>query len=339
MQVLRSFLFVFLAGFVYSVNAQQLNLPAPPVTVINKGLSDSRYEFSGLAKWHNKILLVPQNRKHVIDSVFMIDSSAIEAFLQNKIPTPYTAFHFNNLKHVGADKDSLYIDNMLLDHYDGIEAAVVKGDTIFFSLETDTSFGYLVKGIIDEKAGTIHMQSDSQHIPNTYAIRNAGYESLGLLPGKDAVIAFFECNKDTLAAKAYMFNTKLNSKPVMVEWERPLYFRLSDVYALNDSELIAINHLFVNYKYPSERDAYINCLPLSIVEKQLTNGGNIDTCFTQIIKLTLKNNKLNWQPVAFISLDDKDNYEGIVPFKNGVLMIVDGEPGNNLCKMVYVQLK
>jgi len=339
MQLIRYFFLLLLTGYAFNIKAQQLNLSAPGVTLISNGLFESRYEFSALAKWKNKILLVPQNRKHVIDSVFMIDSSAIEAFLQNKTTTPYTAFYLNNLKHTGSRKDSLYINTMLLENYDGIEAAVVKGNTIFFTLETDTSFCYLVKGIIDAQSKTINMLPDTLHIHNTYSINNAGYESLALLPGKDSLIAFFECNKDTMNARAYMFSTGAGSKARPVEWERPLYFRLSDVYALNDSELIGINHLFTTKRSHSERDAYISGEPLNIVEKQFTKGGNIDTCFTQVIKLALKNNKLNWQPVAFISLDDKDNYEGILPFKHGVLMIVDGEPGNNSSKLVYVDLK
>jgi len=339
MQLIRCFLLLFLTGYAFIVSGQQLNLPVPGITVIDNGLSAHQYEFSGLAKWKDKILLVPQNRRHVTDSVFMIDSTAIEAFLQKKITTPYTAYSLNNIQHAGNNKNSLYMNTMLLAQYDGIEAAVVKGNTIFFSLETDTSFGYLVKGMIDEETRSINMLPDTLHIPNTYAIKNAGYESLGLLPVKDSLIAFFECNKDVNNARAYMFSTKLKGSAKPVEWERPLYFRLTDVYALNDSELLGINHLFITKRLPAERDAYINCEPLSMVEKQLTNGGNIDTCFTQVIKLTLKNNKLNWQPVAFISLDDRDNFEGIVPFKNGVLMIVDGEPGNNPGKLVYVDFK
>jgi len=339
MQLIRFFLPAFLTACIVTVSGQQLNFPAPAITAIDNGLSAHRYEFSALAKWNDKILLVPQNRRHIIDSVFMIDTTAIEAFLQNKTTTPYTAFAVNNLQHAGSNQDSLYIHAILLAHYDGIEAAVVKGNTIFFSLETDTSFGYMVKGMIDERTRSINMLPDTLHIPNTYPIKNAGYESLGLLPGKDSLIAFFECNKDVINARAYLFNTKLKGSATPVEWERPLYFRLTDVYALNDSELIGINHLFITKRLPAERDAYINCEPLSIVEKQLTNGGDIDTCFTQVIKLTLKDNKLNWQPVAFISLNVQDNYEGIVPFRNGVLMIVDGEPGPNPGKLVYVDLR
>jgi len=103
--------------------------------------------------------------------------------------------------------------------------------------------------------------------------------------------------------------------------------------------MIGINHLFINKTYPRERDEYIECEKLSNVENQLNNGGNIDSCFTQIIKLLLTNGKLRWQPLAFISLNCRDNYEGIVAFKNGALMIVDGEPGLNEGKLMYVSLK
>ena len=78
MQLIRCFLLLLLAGCTFNIKAQQLNLPAPGVTLINNGLSESRYEFSALAKWKNKILLVPQNRRNLIDSVYMIDSSEIE---------------------------------------------------------------------------------------------------------------------------------------------------------------------------------------------------------------------------------------------------------------------
>src|SRR6478609_11183294 len=136
MQLIRCFLLLFLTGYAFIVSGRQLNLPVPGITVIDNGLSAHQYEFSALAKWKDKILLVPQNRRHVIDSVFMIDSTAIEAFLQNKMTTPYTAYSLNNIQHAGNNKNSLYINTMLLAQYDGIEADVVKGNTIFFSLET-----------------------------------------------------------------------------------------------------------------------------------------------------------------------------------------------------------
>jgi phytase-like protein len=306
---------------------------------VNDTLTAHRYEFSALAKWHNKIVLVPQNRRNVIDSIYMIDSAEIDQSLQQNTIAKHTSFAIKNLRHVGVKKDSLYINDILLGRYDGFEAATVKDDTIFFSFEADTSFCYLVKGLINEQERSINILPDTLHVPDTYNINNAGFESLALLPHKDSLLAFFECNKDTIHAKAFMFSTSLKGKAKPLQWRRPLYFRLTDVYALSDSELIGINRLYTSKNYPYERDAYIKCESLSTVERQLTNGGNIDTCFAQIIKLTLVNNKIDWQPVAFVSLADADNYEGIVPFKDGVLIIVDGEPGNNPCNLVFVTLE
>jgi len=226
-----------------------------------------------------------------------------------------------------------------LDNYDGIEAGVIKDDTIFFSIETDTAFCYLIKGIIDEQLKSINILSDTLHIPNTYDIKNAGYESLALLPGKDSLIAFFECNKDIVNARAYMLSTGFEKKLKPMYWTEPLFFRLTDTFALNDSILIGINHLYTATSHTAERDAYIKDLDITKVESQLTNGENIDTCFTQVIKIVIRENKLYWQPVAFISLDIADNYEGIVSFNKGILMVVDGEPGNAVSKLVYVPLE
>ncbi len=329
---MKSFLLIFLLIYASLLSAQQSSL-----LQINDTLTAHQYEFSALAKWKNKILLIPQNRKNVIDSVFMIDSAAIDQSIQKNTLAAHITFAIKNIKHAGAKKDSLFIGNILLNKYDGFEAAVVKDDTIFFSLEADTSFCYLIKGVINERAKSIELLQDTQHIPNTYNINNAGYESLTLLPQKNLLIAFFECNKDTASAKAFLFSTSLNQKPTMLQWAQPLYFRLTDVYALNDSELIGVNHLFTSKDYPFERDAYIQCENLGDVEKQLSNGGNIDTSFTQIVRLTIQNNKINWQPLAFISLNEADNYEGIVSFKDGALIMVDGEPGNNPCKLTYVK--
>ena len=338
-QVSRLFsLFIILANY-YNVKAQQHYLPVATATEINTGLTMPQYEFAALAKWKNKILLIPQNRKTVIDSVFMIDEAEIDNALQKNMAATHSAYVINNLKHKGIKKDSLYINDNLLSNYDGIEAVVIKDDTIFFSLETNTSFCYIIKGIINEDEQSINILQDTLHIPNTYGIDNAGYESLTYIPGKDSLIAFFECNKDIVNARAFMLGATLQNGVMPVKWNAPLYFRLTDVYALNDSQLIGINHLFISKSFVSERDAYIKDVDLDLVKSQLTNGGNIDTCYTQLVALSLKENIISWIPLAFVSLDCAGNYEGIVPFNESVLIVVDGEPGDNRCKLTYLNLK
>ena len=82
---MKIFFFIFL--LIYS--AALVGQPSSFIQ-INDTLTAHQYEFSALAKWKNKILLVPQNRKNVIDSVYMIDSLAIEESLQKNIAAAYT---------------------------------------------------------------------------------------------------------------------------------------------------------------------------------------------------------------------------------------------------------
>ena len=321
--------------------AQQGDNVSARVMMIHHPLTAHRYEFSALAKWKNKILLIPQDCKNVVDSIFMIDSSEIEKVLADaNAKAAISSFAIKNIRHDPADKHVLFIGNTTIENYDGFEAAVVKQDTIFFSLEGERSLCYLVKGVINPDSKTVTLLEDTLHVPDTYdSIDNAGYESIALLPQTDSLISFFECNKDTLHARAFMCATTLRAPLKPIAFSTSLYFRLTDTYAINANEVIGINHLFTSKSYPYERDAYIKCENLIDVENQLTNRGTIDTCFTQIVKLTLADGKLHWRALAFISLDCSDNYEGIVGFKDGALMIVDGEPGNNPCKLVYVSLK
>ncbi|MBS1748062.1 MAG: hypothetical protein JST21_18005 [Bacteroidetes bacterium] len=331
---MKSALLIFLL-FTYFILPAQTN----HTIQVNDALTAHQYEFSALANWKNKIVLIPQNHNHVIDSVFLIKSSAIQHSIKKNRLAQHTSFAIKNIRHEGVKKDSLYIGDVLLTHYEGIEACVIKNNTIYFSLETDTSFCYIIKGNINKKDKTIFLLSDTIHIPNTYNINNAGYESLAYLPGKDSLIAFFECNKDTATARAFIVGVDLKGKPSPIQWERPLYFRLTDVFAINNSELIGINRLFTMSSNTRERDDYLKGTNMELVNKQFSNGGNIDTCFNQIIKISIRQNKLNWQPLAFVSLGRQDNYEGIVPFRKGVLLVVDGEPGNNPCKLVYISAK
>ena len=322
------------------VVAQPANYPPPATTVIHHPLTAHRYEFSALAKWENKILLIPQDCKNVVDSIFMIDSLEIEkVWADTNAKAAISSFAIKNIRHDATNKHVLFIGNTTIEDYDGFEAAVVKQDSIFYSLEGENSFCYLIKGVIDAGTKTVNLLEHILQVPDAYHIDNAGYESIAWLPQKDSLISFFECNKDTVHALAFMYGTTLQAPFKPIAWATPLYFRLTDTYAMNDSEVIGINHLFTSKSYPYERDAYIKCENLIDVENQFTNRGIIDTCFTQIIKLTLTDGKLHWRALAFISLGCSDNYEGIVGFKDGALMIVDGEPGNNPCKLIYVSLK
>ncbi|HEY2728157.1 MAG TPA: hypothetical protein VGI61_13355, partial [Parafilimonas sp.] len=106
---MKFFLLFFLLIYSSSLIAQQSSL-----IQINDTLTAHQYEFSALAKWKNEILLIPQNRKNIIDSVFMIDSAAIDQSIQNNTLAVHTTFSIKNIRHAGTKKDSLFIGNILL---------------------------------------------------------------------------------------------------------------------------------------------------------------------------------------------------------------------------------
>jgi hypothetical protein len=107
---MKILLFFFLLVYASLLSAQQSSL-----IQINDTLTAHQYEFSALAKWKNKILLIPQNRKNIIDSIFMIDSTAIDQSIQNNTLAAHTTFTIKNIKHAGAKKRFLVPRNSFLD--------------------------------------------------------------------------------------------------------------------------------------------------------------------------------------------------------------------------------
>ena len=62
------------------------------------------------------------------------------------------------------------------------------------------------------------------------------------------------------------------------------------------------------------------------------------TCFTRIVQLSVQNQTLNWKVKKIISYSS-DNWEGILPYKKGVLLVVDGRPPGVPCKLSYFELE
>ena len=79
-KLIATFFFLFI--YLNNATAQQTTLPSAEVVQVNNNLTAHQYEFSALAKWNNKIVLVPQNRKNVIDTIFMIDSAEVDQSIQ-----------------------------------------------------------------------------------------------------------------------------------------------------------------------------------------------------------------------------------------------------------------
>jgi hypothetical protein len=302
-------------------------------------------EYSSLAKWNDKILLIPQHPEDVRvgEKIYAIKSRDIyDAIDSVDKYNPVAISHIMSIPFAdfGSVKE--------LKGYQGIEATTVVNNTIFFSVETDSTvrYNYLIKGVID----SISQDSSLINILAKITINkpadfeendNAGYESLCYLPGRNKLIAFYEKNRDINKDSVYLADTAFtNDRPEQVKFDKPLLFRLTDVAymgAAHDTiNMIAINHHYngskTEYKYYIGDDNLTD----AIAEMHGENPRNLS--FTRVIKISLsKENKISWEEKQLISFSN-DNWEGIVPFRDGVLMVIDGRPLGYPCRLAYFKL-
>jgi len=68
------------------------------------------------------------------------------------------------------------------------------------------------------------------------------------------------------------------------------------------------------------------------------HGADVHTCYyTGSVRMVLVNRHLSWTEEAVLN-SPKDNWEGLIPFEDGVLLIVDGIPPGFHCKLSYFKI-
>ncbi len=331
--------------------SQHLALPTEHPIYLNDSISNSYYEFSGIAKWKNYILLIPQHRSafdkyHIV----CVDTTSIDSVIQGKtfFATHTTTLIFNN------NLDTLFtaIKKAIAPRNDfgGFEGAVVLNDNIFLTVETD-SLCYVIKGTIDGNKMQINFQpNDTMSLPKPdYTFGNAGFENIAYLPKEHKLIAGYENNAITTAPTAFTFTTNLTHKQAAT-FTQPLLFRLTDIASTQVNMLIGLNHYYRDYNdtvacgvIPKGANTLKNeyCYYVANHLAEATKEMRADPQgfnFTRLVELRFENNKINWKEKELISYSS-DNWEGILPYKKGVLMVVDGRPPGVPCKLSYFQLQ
>ncbi len=157
------FLLIFFLSVMHSF-AQHRILPTEHPIYLADSIDNSYYEFSGIAKWRNYVLLIPQHRSATDNyHIVCVDTASIDSVIHHK-----TIF--------AAKTKKLLFDNSLETIYDaikqailprndfgGFEGAVVVGDNIFLTVETD-SLCYVVKGNIDGSSNANSFQTGRYHV-------------------------------------------------------------------------------------------------------------------------------------------------------------------------------
>ena len=330
--------------------SQETNILSEIPIGLTGNLSETYNEFSGVAKWGTKILLIPQHPDSIGNIIYVLDSNEIDNYLVDPYHEKKVSFSTLKIRNLTEIQDKIKAKLKFKERweYGGFEAAVVVKNSIYFTVETNTVC-FIVKGTLEHNA-VILRDTMSITKPDTL-FKNAGYESLAYLENENKLIAVYE-NNLLNRSTAYIFDTSLNHlEPV--KFESPLFFRLTDIHAFtnhaNQYDLIGINHLYNDFRHdtinPTEFNYYTtgnlekvySSSTLLKAQKEMHSYNLFTSSFTRLVGMTVRNKEINWREIGIISYSE-DNWEGILPFKQGVLMVVDGIPPNVPCKLSYFKL-
>lgn len=306
---------------------------------------DSFYmEFSSMADWKkaNKILLIPQRpgerkgeKKYYKENkvkIVAIDKTHIREFIHNP----------NSRKAMPAsDLDLINFDNCKTSSYAGIEAAVIKNDSVYFSIETKgaDSLCYVVSGILNKDRNTITMTGKKIFIPKPKEhYSNAGFESIAISM-QNKLLTIFE--KNFLYDPAYEIDLSTN-KYRPVPFKRTIFFRITDACYYKKDTLVAINHFYKGSK--GEFEYYIGQSGHNIrrASAQMFGYDPHKYSYTALIKIypNRSGDGLQWETFKLISFSDT-NWEAILPFDKGFLLASDavpsGPPQVPLCSFSYFE--
>ncbi len=311
-------------------------------TVLNISLpaeiSDYDNQFSGLSIQKENLYLMSESRLQ--DSAEAKLYSIKLADLEKKITDtayilPYKKFHVYNLEWL---RERI---NRKGDEYEGLEAIVMNGNDVYFSIETTTASlnCYLLKGQINDTALILYtdffismpkpVTVDSLHI------YNAGFEALTMLE-TNIMAAFFEFNYFT------NYNQVLRIIPQFTEIGRfhhfklqRLPFRLTDITSTGENKFTAINYFYKGGGADTVYRPYAGDISNKLI---LDDSGYGNYC--RLVQLKYKNFKFSWKPLwEFPKEYAGYNWEGIAVYKNGYFIINDKYTPEKPYKTVLLYLK
>ena len=311
-------IFITLIFFVLLTACEEknVNLPDNVLRISLAGdLAERELEASGLAWYKNYLVILPQYPHKWDDNfdgaVFFIPKKRIENFVNGKNRNPIfgekISFVAEGLDEIGKSKGS------------GYEAITFVGDTVFVSIESlvgDEASDFIVRGLIDFPNKKIILDANSKReVKSQTGIFNMGEETI--LTYRNNVFTIHEANGANVNPNPMITKLSFNLKEEERIKFQNIDYRITDATAVD-----SLGKFYVtNYYYPGE---YKKLKPnLSDEEKPFA--------VEQILQLHIIEDKVvrTLQPPLVISKgEDKKgrNWEGIVKFNNGFLLITDMFP-------------
>jgi hypothetical protein len=233
---------------------------------------------------------------------------------------PYQKLPLNNLPALRARMKAAGQD------YEGLEAMLIDGNTIYLSVETATPSAncYLLKGSLRPAAVDLDttflvtlakpLVADGSHI------YNAGFEALA--QANKQLVGFFEYN--TFPGQNYAYaldkqNPSAKSSPHRLPFSK-LPFRITDITAVGNNHFTALNYFFKG----GGEDAVYRTPATDVTNTKLITDASGFKNYCRLVDITFKNNRFTWQPLwEFPEQYRGYNWEGMAAYKSGYFIIND----------------
>ncbi|MFC6225999.1 hypothetical protein ACFP2F_22335 [Hymenobacter artigasi] len=315
----------YLLGLICSFICLSASAQRPPFTVhsisLPKELEFYDNQFSGLAVSAGKLFLLSESRlqDRAEAKLYTLKLADLDRkLLDTTYVLPYQKLPLNQLPALRT--------KMLAarQQYEGLEAMLIDGNDIYFSVETATPSTncYLLKGSLTASAVVMDttfltplakpLAADGQHI------YNAGFEALA--EANKQVVAFFEFNSFPGQNYAYALAKRPapgSSTPLPFA---PLPFRITDMTPTAGNHFTAINYFFKG----GGGDAVYRTPTSDTTNTKLITDRNGFKSYCRLVDVVFKNNRFTWQPLWELPEQYWGyNWEGIAAYKNGYFIIND----------------
>ena len=294
-----------------SFAVQQLSLP-PEISYFNN-------QFSGLFVHDGKLFLLGESRlqEKAEGKLYAINCSDLERKMNDtSFVLPYQKYPLRNLEIVRGRIEAAG------QYYEGLEAVVFKGNTVYFSVETDTPSPdcFLLKG----KLADNEVWMDTTYLkilPKPVMaggghVYNAGFEAM--IYQQKNIFGFFEYNYFDSGSYVYKKCIKRNKAAKALPIKK-LPFRITDITPTGKHQYTAINFF---YKGADADSVYR--IPASDPEAALMKNGSNFRSYCRLIHIEFTNNMFNWYPLWEFPAQYMDyNWEGIAAYNGGYFIMND----------------
>ncbi|MCK5076840.1 MAG: hypothetical protein KAR38_10715 [Calditrichia bacterium] len=289
-----------------------------------------RSEISGLAWYKNYLILLPQYPDRFANHFFAIPKNQIEAFLDKKSTNPIIP--------VKIPVNTNGLENKI-PGYEGFEALIFKGDTVFFTIESETDKekkAYIAMGLVKNELEEISIFSEPlPAVISKSQANNMSEETIVIVNNK--IMTIHEANGKNVnpQPQGSLFSFTLQAKNSIPF--PAIEYRITDA-----TEADSLNRFWaINFNYPGEKK-HLKPVEDSLILKFGVGKTHAQTSIVErLIEFQYKGGKIIFteQPPVQLKLNvnkESRNWEGIVRLDNrGFILVTDRFPRTVLAFVSY----